>query len=416
MESIVIISDLLRGAAEEHQAVERGVIKSWNEISEDTIDEDVIVLDTRMDLDEDKSGGKTAAGEETFSLLEFLRVRLPNLLNNGKTVVGLCDQIERVHATERRTWGSNNYHWINYFGSVPLSDVADYEEDFIYQIPDPWDIQLASKSDIFNSYFLNVPQTNIAINPENSRVEDYDQIGSFPNDVAEGDFLEIPAICVKSWRSDNGDLIEPDGRLVLLPRPDTLRIDVEGWFRSLVQIGSHYSPNDLEIDQFNRILSRSSSPALNRVYTVCNRFPEVSRQLEDRYSDRETIVVEDEYDVQDLLHGLLKIFFGDIRAEEWAPSYGGSSPRIDFLLKNETIAIEVKITRSGRGNKEIKQELSEDKEHYRSHPDCEHLVCYVYDPGYEIENPAGFENDLSEQIENLNTEVLISSTSRFGSV
>lgn len=90
--------------------------------------------------------------------------------------------------------GSNNYHWINYFGSVPLSDVADYEEDFIYQIPDPWDIQLASKSDIFNSYFLNVPQTNIAINPENSRVEDYDQIGSFPNDVTEGDFPEIPAI------------------------------------------------------------------------------------------------------------------------------------------------------------------------------------------------------------------------------
>jgi hypothetical protein len=87
-----------------------------------------------------------------------------------------------------------------------------------------------------------------------------------------------------------------------------------------------------------------------------------------------------------------------------------------IFVKNETIAIEVKITRSGRGNKEIKQEFSEDKEHYRSHPDCEHLVCYVYDPGYEIENPAGFENDLSEQIENLNTEVLISSTSRFGSV
>ena len=164
------------------------------------------------------------------------------------------------------------------------------------------------------------------------------------------------------------------------------------------------------------MLKRSTSPGLDRVYTVYNRFPAVSRQLTDRYADRNTLLIEDEYDVQDLLYCLLQIFFADIRAEEWAPSYGGLSPRIDFLLKNETIAIEVKITRDGGGNKQIKQELSEDKEHYRSHPDCNNLVCYVYDLGYEIENPAGFENDLSEQTERLNTEVIISSTARYGSV
>jgi hypothetical protein len=245
---------------------------------------------------------------------------------------------------------------------------------------------------------------------------DYDIISSFSGDSEEHDLLMLPAISVESWETEEGELIEPDGRLVLLPRPDNLRVDIEEWFRSLLQIGSHYSPNELEVDQFNRMLKRSTSPGLDRVYTVCNRFPAVSRQLTDRYADRNTLLIEDEYDVQDLLHCLLQIFFADIRAEEWAPSYGGSSPRIDFLLKNETIAIEVKITRDGRGNKQIKQELSEDKEHYRSHPDCNNLVCYVYDPGYEIENPAGFENDLSEQTERLNTEVIISSTARYGSV
>lgn len=416
MDSVVIISDYLLSVAKEHQALERGVIRSWNEISKDTIHEDVIIIDTKLNLEEDKSGNSTVVGKSTFDLLEFLRVRLPNLLNQGKTILALCNPVEQIFATPNRTWGSNNYRWLLHFGPIHPSGPFDYEDEFIHNAPDPLDIHVSNQEKGFNSYFLNVPQTRVVINPENSRIVDYDTISSFSGDSEEHDLLMLPAISVESWETEEGELIEPDGRLVLLPRPDNLRVDIEEWFRSLLQIGSHYSPNELEVDQFNRMLKRSTSPGLDRVYTVCNRFPAVSRQLTDRYADRNTLLIEDEYDVQDLLHCLLQIFFADIRAEEWAPSYGGSSPRIDFLLKNETIAIEVKITRDGRGNKQIKQELSEDKEHYRSHPDCNNLVCYVYDPGYEIENPAGFENDLSEQTERLNTEVIISSTARYGSV
>jgi hypothetical protein len=138
--------------------------------------------------------------------------------------------------------------------------------------------------------------------------------------------------------------------------------------------------------------------------------------LQERYGDRDTIEVSDEYDVQDLFHALLELYFDDIRAEEWAPSYAGKSPRIDFLLKQETIAVEIKITRSGRANNDILEELSEDKEHYRTHPDCEFLVCYIHDPGYEISNPAGFEGDLSEDTNNLTTEVIVSSTSRISGI
>jgi hypothetical protein len=75
---------------------------------------------------------------------------------------------------------------------------------------------------------------------------------------------------------------------------------------------------------------------------ICSRFHLVTKQLRTRYADRDSLIVADEYDVQDLLHALLKIDFDDIRPEEWTPSYAGGSSRVDFLLKNEQIIVEVK--------------------------------------------------------------------------
>ena len=84
---------------------------------------------------------------------------------------------------------------------------------------------------------------------------------------------------------------------------------------------------------------------------ICTRFHLVARQLRKRHDDRSTLDISDEYDVQDLLHSLLCLFFDDIRSEEGTPSYAGQSSRMDFLLKNESIVIEVKKTRQGLGGK-----------------------------------------------------------------
>lgn len=45
-----------------------------------------------------------------------------------------------------------------------------------------------------------------------------------------------------------------------------------------------------------------------------------------------------EYDIQDLLHALLRPGINDIRPEEYTPSYAGSSTRMDFLLPSFAIA------------------------------------------------------------------------------
>jgi len=135
---------------------------------------------------------------------------------------------------------------------------------------------------------------------------------------------------------------------------------------------------------------------LTTIERICNRFHLVANQLRARYNNRETLEVEDEYDVQDLFHALLKLEFDDIRAEEWTPSYAGKASRVDFLLKEEEIIIEIKKTRKGLAGKEVGDQLLIDIQRYQAHPDCKYLVCFVYDPEGRIPNPKGIENDLTK--------------------
>jgi hypothetical protein len=146
---------------------------------------------------------------------------------------------------------------------------------------------------------------------------------------------------------------------------------------------------------------------LTLIEKICLRFHAVVRQLQQRHADRPTITIEDEYDVQDLLHGILRLHFDDIRAEEWTPSYAGGSSRVDFLLKTEEIVIEVKKTRSSMKPKDLGEQLIIDRARYEAHPNCKALVCFVYDPEGRIGNPVGIERDLERNGGRLKVRVII---------
>ena len=141
--------------------------------------------------------------------------------------------------------------------------------------------------------------------------------------------------------------------------------------------------------------------------TICSRFHLVVSQLRSRRQDRDTLDVQDEYDVQDLLHALLRLFFDDVRPEEWTPSYAGKSARMDFLLKNESIVVEAKKTRPGLGVKELGDQLIADIARYKGCSGCKTLFCFVYDPDGRVANPRGLEADLSRKEGDLNVRVLI---------
>jgi len=148
-------------------------------------------------------------------------------------------------------------------------------------------------------------------------------------------------------------------------------------------------------DVKEQLIEKSGS---ERVSLLFDKFHQMAIQMKDRRDNRESLLIKDEYDVQDLLHSLLRIYFNDVRPEDWCPSYAGKSYRTDFVLPEENIVIEVKITRSKvNNNKRISDELILDIEHYRKHPNCELLMCFVYDSEHLIKNPVGFENDIARK-------------------
>jgi hypothetical protein len=151
----------------------------------------------------------------------------------------------------------------------------------------------------------------------------------------------------------------------------------------------------------------SDVEALALVQRMCERFHAVVRQLRDRYDGRSTLDIDDEYDVQDLLHSLLRLHFDDIRAEEWTPSYAGGSARVDFLIKPYMILIEVKKTRSGLTSKKVGNELIEDIARYKQMKNAKSLVCFVYDPEERITNVRGLISDLEALDKEIDLKVIV---------
>lgn len=142
--------------------------------------------------------------------------------------------------------------------------------------------------------------------------------------------------------------------------------------------------------------SESAGP-LATITQLLRRFPAVVRELGMRHGQRPAMAqINDEYDVQDLLRGILTGLFSDVRGEEPTPSHAGLASRMDLYLKNERIVIETKMTRAGLTQRKVAEELAIDKELYRSHGGCNALVCFVYDPGHHLRSPAALESDLTD--------------------
>lgn len=146
-----------------------------------------------------------------------------------------------------------------------------------------------------------------------------------------------------------------------------------------------------------KLSDNSPERSISYIEKISNRFHRIAIQLRNRYANRSTIDINDEYDVQDLFHSLLHIYFDDIRPEEWTPSYAGKSSRTDFLLKEQEIFIEIKKTRKDHNAGKIGDELSIDIAHYKEHSNCKHLICFIYDPDGRITNPKGLISDLERQ-------------------
>ncbi len=152
----------------------------------------------------------------------------------------------------------------------------------------------------------------------------------------------------------------------------------------------------------------ASADAVGLLRKIGNRFHAVARQLRLRHEGRPTLEVEDEYDAQDVVHALLCLEFDEIRRESWQPGYAGGAAHTYFVAPRDRIVIEVKKTRQGVGAKEVAGQLEHDTLYYWTHPDCQTVFCFVYDPEARVGDPYGLEKTLTKQVDGQRVEVFIS--------
>lgn len=118
------------------------------------------------------------------------------------------------------------------------------------------------------------------------------------------------------------------------------------------------------------------------VVEVLNNFDDAVKKIKgDRRKGHEPFKINDEYDVQDLLYLILKSIFPKLKEEDPTPRVGVKSNKIDLIIREEGILIEVKMIKETDSNeKDYIEQLKNDIESYYECKWLKHLICYVYDP------------------------------------
>lgn len=208
--------------------------------------------------------------------------------------------------------------------------------------------------------------------------------------------------------------------------PESGTPEYDTWEGSRARVVKVLEENGLRYFRFGRVLPQGqlpeqSAPPTERRDTGSSRPDNVEdlihvlvrglrrsmHPLTHRRKGTQPLAFTNEYDVQDLLHAMLRPWVSDIRPEEFTPSYAGSSTRMDFLLPAHSIVIELKVARDPLHAKRIGDELIVDIAHYQRHPDCRTLWCVVYDPNHFVTNADGLRSDLDGRRTSKEGEVFV---------
>ncbi|MBL7840601.1 MAG: hypothetical protein JNJ75_10705 [Cyclobacteriaceae bacterium] len=132
------------------------------------------------------------------------------------------------------------------------------------------------------------------------------------------------------------------------------------------------------------------------VRDILNNFSNALQKIiRNRRKGHSVFAVDDEYDVQDILYVILKSVFPNLRDEDAIGKVGGKSTKIDLLMREERILVEVKMLKAKDLNEvNFIAQLKVDFESYHECKWLTKLFCFVYDPFKKTKDVSNF-NDLN---------------------
>ena len=140
--------------------------------------------------------------------------------------------------------------------------------------------------------------------------------------------------------------------------------------------------------------------AVEYVLDVIDAFPASAGILAVRGRGRQSLLIVDEYDVQDLFHALVRPGVPDIVPEDPTPKLAGKASRLDFTAKSVRLGFEVKHVKNANHAATVREEILLDEATYQEHPYIDTVVAFISDPAHHISLSARptFERDLSRAV------------------
>jgi hypothetical protein len=124
------------------------------------------------------------------------------------------------------------------------------------------------------------------------------------------------------------------------------------------------------------LAAKAPSANVATLLQVCARLQQAAKPLEHRRQGKTQFTISDEYDVQDLLHSLVRAYFKFVVSEEPIKKLANAkATRADFSVEALGTIVEVKYVHGPNDQARIVQELGEDLLFYEQ---WEHLKVLIY--------------------------------------
>lgn len=124
----------------------------------------------------------------------------------------------------------------------------------------------------------------------------------------------------------------------------------------------------------------SQAPGFVSVMVALREFDACVRYLNTRRSAGAVIDIQSEADVQDVLYLLLRPWIVDLIHESPGDKSANRYVIKDFSSGVGRFVLDAKYIRDKEHGRLISKELHDDIEMYRTHPHCDNLIFFVYDP------------------------------------
>ncbi len=148
------------------------------------------------------------------------------------------------------------------------------------------------------------------------------------------------------------------------------------------------------------------------VRDILNNFSNaIQKIIKNRRKDHPNFKIKDEYDVQDILYVILKSVFPNLRDEDAIAKVGAKTTKIDLIIREEKVLIEVKMIKEKDSNEtHFIEQLKIDFESYHECKWLRKLFCFVYDPYKKTRDISNFHDLNGERTKgehNFNVEVIV---------